>query len=326
MHLVLAPSAQRPQGLAPNPLDVNSARAIDTSNRNGYTSDSLPSAAEPALLPSGFGHIPPPSVSGQQMQWALVPVWRPDANEQLPSQLTAPMPGFGSSRMMPSQFPSLNIQPMDPTTVYHPVPSYQQGSMGYPFSTTVPTGFSHNSLQLQQANSHTAADTRGYATHQIQHHAYGMAGATDISAMPHPFPVSAGGQMTGQESMHVDSAFYFSNRNGTEQPSAYPLESSSTGTSFSSQGYSNPAPMQACGSSVGSPPYTPLPQSTISGYSAIGHDMFRQQQEDMKHVYAPAVMMHMPPETPALASPIKRHNLIPEQTGMVGLGIMMPGM
>lgn len=293
----------------------------------GYTGNPVISPAEPALMTTGFETIPPPSVPGQQMQWALVPVWRPDANEHLQSsQLSAPMPGFSSGRVMHNNIPTLNTAHMDPSAVYHSVPSYQPSNIGNPFTTTVPVGFVHNALQLQQASFHEAS-VRGHAIQQLPHQTHVMLNGTNISSPPQQFSTPTETHTIGQEPRHLDSTFSFSSFNGINQQSSYPLEASSTSTSFSSQGYNGVDPMQACGSSgVGSPPYTPLPQSTISGYSATGHDMFRQQQEDLKQVYAPAMMMNLPPETPALASPNKQHNFMPAQTGMVGLGIMMPGM
>lgn len=320
-------TGQQPPRPLPNANNVRYPRALEGAKQVEHAADSLPPTAEPVLMSSGLGNnIPANSVPGQQMQWALVPVWSPDVTEHVqPSQLTAPMPGFSSGRIMHNHIPSLNIPQMDPSAVYHSVPPYQQGNMGNPFTTGVPPGFMHNSLHLQQVDMHTAS-MRSCSTAQMPYQTHGIASATNMSSMPHQFSTSAEGQTIGQDTRQPDFAFGFSNLNGPRQPTAYPLESSSTSTSFSSQGFGNAAPVQACGSSVGSPPYTPLPQSTISGYAATGHDMFGQQQEEMKHVYAPAMMMHMPPVTPALASPIKQHNHIPAQTGMVGLGIMMPGM
>jgi hypothetical protein len=320
-------TGQQPPRPLPNANNVRYPRALEGAKQVGHAADSLPPTAEPVLMSSGLGNnIPANSVPGQQMQWALVPVWSPDVTEHVQSsQLTAPMPGFSSGRIMHNDIPSLNISQMDPSAVYHSAPPYQQGNMGNPFTTGAPPGFMHNSLHLQQVDMHTAS-MRSCSTAQMPYQTHGIASATNMSSMPHPFSTSAEGQTIGQDTRQPDFAFGFSNLNGPRQPTAYPLESSSTSTSFSSQGFGNAAPVQACGSSVGSPPYTPLPQSTISGYAATGYDMFGQQQEEMKHVYAPAMMMHMPPVTPALASPIKQHNHIPAQTGMVGLGIMMPGM
>lgn len=320
-------TGQQPPRPLPNANNVRYPRALEGAKQVGHAADSLPPTAEPVRMSSGLGNnIPANSVPGQQMQWALVPVWSPDVTEHVqPSQLTAPMPGFSSGRIMHNHIPSLNIPQMDPSAVYHSVPPYQQGNMGNPFTTGVSPGFMHNSLQLQQVDMHTAS-MRSCSTAQMPYQTHGIASATNMSSMPHQFSTSAEGQTIGQDTRQPDFAFGFFNLNGPRQPTAYPLESSSTSTSFSSQGFGNAAPVQACGSSVGSPPYTPLPQSTISGYAATGHDMFGQQQEEMKHVYAPAMMMHMPPVTPALASPIKQHNHILAQTGMVGLGIMMPGM
>ncbi|KAJ9100585.1 hypothetical protein QFC21_003629 [Naganishia friedmannii] len=326
VHSLPKCAGQRTPGTPPTPHNIQYPRINEMAKQVGYTADPPPPSTEPVLLSSGFSHMPPTSVPGQQMQWALVPVWGPDVNEHVqPQQLTAPITGFGSSRMMHNHIPSLNIPQMDPSTLYHQVSPYQLGNIGNPFSATVPRGFAENSLQLRQANS-LDANVRDYATYQLQHHTHGMASATNASFIPHQFPTSAEGPTIGQGTRHLDAAICFSSFNGLNPPSAIPLEPSNTNTSFSSQGSSNTVPMQACGSSVASPPYTPLPQSAISGYAATGHDMFRQQQEELQQLYAPAMMMHIPPVTPALASPIKQHNYMSAPTGMVGLGIMMPGM
>ncbi|KAJ9092855.1 hypothetical protein QFC19_008579 [Naganishia cerealis] len=288
----------------------------------GHTGHPLRPTGEPASVPSSLTYVPP-STGSQQLQWALVPVWRSEADAQTQtSQLAAPRPGFAASRMS-QRMPSLSFPQLNSSGVYQPVSAYHQENSGNPQSTTGLLRFAPNSSQFQEADV-KATSVKNYDPNQM----HGMIGTAYPSSAIQQFFRPAEGQNAGQEPSHPDSTLYFPEFNGFSQQSSYPLKASSTGTSFSSQDYTNVAPMQTCGSSVGSPPYTPLPTSTVSSYTSAG-EMCRQQQDQIKQVYPPTMFMQTLPETPALASPIQerfRPNIMPVETGMVGLGIMMPGM
>lgn len=270
------------------------------------------------MLSSGFSYVPP-SHGAQQMEWALVPVWRSTVPEQEPQQLLAAPSGFAASRM-PESIHSITIpQPSLPTV------QAQTTTQDYPRSASTNTGPYHPQATPGQQGF---GRVFGFAVNQTE----GMVNMSGLDlALSRAQPVY--NRATSEEPRYNDTAFSMSDMGVPVQQPCYPLASPATGTPFSSsRDFGSNAPPPTGNQSLSSPPYTPLPSSSngiitsrpSTGNPALGHTM-----EDMKQMYPPMMFMHMPPVTPAFDSPNNgppRANMMAPDAAMVGLGIMMPGM
>lgn len=272
---------------------------------------------ETGLLPSGFSYVPP-SHGAQQMEWALVPVWRSSGPETAPHQLLAPPPGFSASRMAEST-PSITIPQSNE-------PRHTQGEdqvQGISRSISANRGAQY---QHFHPGPQPFAKVFGFAANQID------------ASMSGPEPTQSRSQPTynrsaSEDPRYKDTPMSISDMGVSAQRLSYPRPSPSTGTSFSSNhDFASSSTSQTGNQSLSSPPYTPLPSTSIGSFASrpsTANMAHGPSMEEMKQAYPPVMFMHMPPVTPAF-EPVNqgpyRSNMLGPDAGMVGLGIMMPGM
>lgn len=247
------------------------------------------------------------------MEWALVPVWRSSGNESSSHQLLAPPPGFSASRLAEST-PCITI----------------------PRSNGPPNTQGKNQVQGTSRSTSANGGTQYQHNHPGQPpfgNVFGFAANQMDASISGPQPIY--NRSASEDPRYKDTPMYISEMGVSaqrERPS-YPLPSPSAGTSFSSNhDFASSSTDQAKTQSLSSPPYTPLPSTSIGSFPSrpsTANMAHRPSIEGMKQAYPQVMYMHMPPVTPAFESINQgsyQSNMLGPDAGMVGLGIMMPGM
>ncbi|KAI5453367.1 hypothetical protein NCC49_005846 [Naganishia albida] len=153
------------------------------------------------------------------------------------------------------------------------------------------------------------------------------------SGLEHSRPRPSYRRSASEDPKSKDTSFSMPDMSIGAQGSMRPLPSPSTGTSFSSHhDFASSSTSQAGNQSLTSPPYTPLPSTSFGSFPSrpsTANNAPAFPVEELKQAYPPVMFMHMPPGTPALEAgnygPY-RSSMMSQETGMVGLGIMLPGM